>query len=109
MPPDPEPNPVLNRNCLLNLKIINVSTFKDHDTFGKQDPYVKFKYDNEFQQTRVAEDAGTEATFNENFELRRIMDPINGGDVLTLEAYDKDVLTSDLMGQANPISFSKVT
>jgi hypothetical protein len=29
--------------------------------------------------------------------------------VLTLEAYDKDTLTSDLMGQANPISFSKLT
>jgi Ca2+-dependent lipid-binding protein len=49
-----------------------VSTFKDHDTFGKQDPYIKFKYDDEFQQTRVAEDAGTEATFNEDFELRGI-------------------------------------
>ena len=35
IPPAPLPNPILNRNCLLKLKILHVSTFKDHDTFGK--------------------------------------------------------------------------
>jgi hypothetical protein len=33
--PDPEPNPKLNRNCTLKLKILDLTTFKDADTFGK--------------------------------------------------------------------------
>ena len=43
------------------------------------------------------------------FDLRRIQDQITEGEVLTLEAFDKDTLTSDLMGQTNPISFSALT
>ena len=33
--PDPEPNPKLNRNCTLKLTILDLTTFKDADTFGK--------------------------------------------------------------------------
>ena len=47
-PPEPEPNPNLNRNCLLKLKILDVQTFKDGDFFGKQDPLVKFKYNDKY-------------------------------------------------------------
>ena len=48
VPPVPQPNPKLNRNCMLKLKILDLTTFKDADTFGKQDPLVKFKYNNEY-------------------------------------------------------------
>ena len=43
-PTEPEPNPTLNRNCILNLQIVEMSTHQDGDFFGKQDPVVKFKY-----------------------------------------------------------------
>lgn len=43
------------------------------------------------------------------FDLRRIQDQITEGEVLVLEAFDKDLVTSDLMGQTNPISFSTLT
>ena len=35
VPPDPEINPKLNRNCILKLCILSIETFKDADTFGK--------------------------------------------------------------------------
>lgn len=35
VPPDPEPNPDLNRNCILKIMIHNAKFFKDNDTFGK--------------------------------------------------------------------------
>lgn len=53
-PPVPKPNPKMNRNCLLQLQIVDLSTFKDADTFGKQDPFIQFKYNNEIHQTQVA-------------------------------------------------------
>ena len=43
-PPEPEPSPKLNRNCILRLQIVDMSTQKDADFFGKQDPTIKFKY-----------------------------------------------------------------
>lgn len=58
VPPDPEPNPNLNRNCSLKLKIIDLVTFKDADLFGKQDPLIKFNYNDEYLATKVAENAG---------------------------------------------------
>lgn len=97
-PPEPEPNIEINRNCSLILKIVDVSTFKDHDTFGKQDPYIKFMFDNETYQTKVADDAGTYALFNEEFELRNLMEPLKMLEAIIFQAYDKDTLTSDLMG-----------
>jgi len=35
VPEDPEPNPDLNRNCILRIIVHNAKFFKDNDTFGK--------------------------------------------------------------------------
>jgi len=35
VPPDPEINPDLNRNCILRVTFIEGKFFKDNDTFGK--------------------------------------------------------------------------
>jgi len=35
VPPDPEINPDLNRNCILKVTFIEGKFFKDNDTFGK--------------------------------------------------------------------------
>jgi len=36
---------------------------KDMDAFGKQDPYIQFRYDDRDLKTRVHEDAGLKASF----------------------------------------------
>jgi len=45
VPNDPEPNPDLNRNCILRVEVLNAKFFKDSDIMGKQDPFAQFKYD----------------------------------------------------------------
>jgi Ca2+-dependent lipid-binding protein len=48
--------------------IIKSATFlKDADTFGKQDPYIKFKYEDKELKTDVKDDAGLAAEWNETF------------------------------------------
>ena len=54
------------------MKIIEATFLKDDDTFGKQDPYIKFKYDHEEKKTKVKDDAGKHAVFNEVFTLENI-------------------------------------
>ena len=75
-PPEPEPNPQLNRNCILMLEIVDMSTFQDADFFGKQDPIIKFKYSDVMQQTKVAQNAGKFAKFNEQFQLKNVLEEI---------------------------------
>ena len=109
VPPDPEPNPNLNRNCYLKLKVVDLMTFKDADTFGKQDPLVKFKYDDEYISTKVANNAGKQATFNEDFKLKNVFQEIRQEEVLIIEAHDQDNMSTDLLGQTNPLSFPALT
>ena len=48
--------------------IIKSATFlKDADLVGKQDPYIKFKYEDKYLQTDVKDDAGKAAEWNETF------------------------------------------
>jgi len=69
MKPDPPPNPLLNANCRLNLIIKSATFLKDADTFGKQDPYIKFLYNGKKVETDVKDDAGKAAEWNEKFCL----------------------------------------
>lgn len=49
--------------------------------------------------------AGKEAEWNEKFCLTQVMDQVNSGKRLILEAYDKDLVTSDFLGQTKGISY----
>ena len=69
VPNDPEPNPDLNRNCILRVEVLNAKFFQDSDIMGKQDPFAQFKYDGEYIKTKVIDDGGLEATWNETFDL----------------------------------------
>lgn len=42
--PDPPPHPLLDASCRLYVTIVSASFLKDSDLFGKQDPFVKFEY-----------------------------------------------------------------
>lgn len=72
VPEDPEPNPDLNRNCILRIIVHNAKFFKDNDTFGKQDPFAQFMYDNAYVKTSVVDDGGLEASWEESFDLANV-------------------------------------
>jgi len=103
--PDPPANPLLNANCMLNLVIVSATFLKDADLIGKQDPYIKFKYNGKDVQTDVKDGAGKAAEWNEKFCLTQVMDQVTSGKRLILEAYDKDLVTSDLLGKTKGISY----
>ena len=42
------------------------------DTFGKQDPFAQFLYDQEKIKTKVIDNGGKIAVWNEEFELKNI-------------------------------------
>ena len=97
----------MNSNCRLELIIKEAHFLKDADLIGKQDPYIKFKYANKYIQTDVKDGAGKDAVWqNEKFSLNNIEAQILAGKKLILEAYDKDVATSDWLGSTSQISFS---
>jgi Ca2+-dependent lipid-binding protein len=79
---------------------------KDADMLGKQDPFIKFKYANKYIETDVKDGAGKNAVFNEKFSLNNIQAQIEAGKKLILEAYDKDVASSDWLGSTSQISYS---
>jgi Ca2+-dependent lipid-binding protein len=54
---------------MLNLVIVEAKFLKDADLIGKQDPYIKFKYNGKDVQTDVKDGAGKEAVWNEKFCL----------------------------------------
>lgn len=103
--PDPPANPKLNPNCMLNLVIVSATFLKDADMIGKQDPYIKFKYNGKDVQTDVKDDAGKAAEWNEKFCLTQVADQVESGKRLILEAYDKDLMSSDLLGKTKGISY----
>ena len=58
---------------MMKIIIKEASFLKDADTFGKQDPYIKFKYENKAYQTDVKDDAGKQARWDETFQFPNIM------------------------------------
>lgn len=108
--PDPPPNPKLNSNCRLEIKILEAHFLKDADLIGKQDPYMRFKYDGITAETDVMDGAGLHAIFkNEKFCLFNVEKQILAGKRFGLEAYDKDLATSDFLGQIRPIAYVYLT
>lgn len=106
--PDPPPNLLLNPKCMLDLTIVSATFLKDADLLGKQDPYIKFLYNGKEVETDVKDDAGKAAEWNENFCLPQIEQQVLSGKGLVFRAYDKDLASSDLLGQSKPQSFLKL-
>lgn len=110
MEPDPPLVPRqkdLNKKCKLHVKIIDATFLKDGDTFGKQDPYIKWKYGRGEFQTTVKDDAGLYARWDESFCLNGIIRNVD--QMLELEAWEKDLASSDFLGKMKPISLKELT
>lgn len=103
--PDPPANPKLNSKCRLLLVIKQAQFLKDADTFGKQDPYIRFLYNGKKVETEVKDDAGLQAEWNEKFCLTEVESQVHSGKRLVFEAFDKDLASSDFLGKSKGISF----
>ena len=112
--PDPpkvkrDPKKQINKKCTLTIKIIDATFLKDADTFGKQDPYMKFEYGRGALETTVKDDAGKYALWNEQFVLHGVNREVEANKGLILEAYEKDVASSDFLGRIKEISWKELT
>jgi len=81
---------------------------KDADAWGKQDPFVQFRYNGKVLKTSVKAGAGKEATWNEEFTLDNIAREIASGNKLRLEALDDDTVSDDWIGATMPLSYSEL-
>lgn len=63
----PKPSNLLDKKSMLRIVIKSAVFLKDADLIGKQDPYIKFKYEDKSLQTDVKDNAGLNATWDEVF------------------------------------------
>ena len=63
----PKPSDLLDKKSMLRIVIKSAVFLKDADLIGKQDPYIKFKYEDKSLQTDVKDNAGLNATWDEVF------------------------------------------
>jgi len=89
------------------LTILSAKFNEDNDSWGKQDPFIQFKYNGRLLKTSTKGDAGRRATWNETFTLDDIHREIRSGGKLRLEALDDDTLSDDWLGASHPISFNE--
>lgn len=88
----------LNHKCYIQLGITVADFLEDADFLGKQDPYFKFEYGQDWIKTEVQDDAGKHAEFKDVFRLDDIYERILNGEEFQLNAYDEDVLSDDWLG-----------
>ena len=65
---------------------------------GKQDPRIEFQFAGKDLQTTTKDDAGKEATWNEEFMLEDVAMEIKGKGMLKFNAYDVDTVMNDWIG-----------
>ena len=98
----------MNSNSRIILTILRAKFNTDLDSFGKQDPFVQFKYNGRLLKTSTKAGAGKEATWNEEFTLDNIAREIAAGNKLRLEALDDDTVSDDWIGATMPLSYNEL-
>jgi hypothetical protein len=64
----PLPHEFLDKKSLFKIIVHEANFLKDDaDFIGKQDPFIKFKYDGNYYETDVQDDAGKHAKWDETF------------------------------------------
>jgi Ca2+-dependent lipid-binding protein len=63
----PKPSDLLDKKTMMRIVIKSATFLKDSDLIGKQDPYIKFKYEGKDLKTDVKDDAGLNASWDEVF------------------------------------------
>ena len=102
----PPAHEFLDKKSLLKVIVHEASFLKDGgDLIGKQDPFIRFKYDGKDYDTDVKDDAGKYAKWDETFQFPNILQRVKAGDQLIFEAYDKDIGSSDLLCKTDALDF----
>jgi Ca2+-dependent lipid-binding protein len=101
----PTPSDLLDKKSMLRIVVKSAVFLRDADLIGKQDPYITFKYEDKTLKTDVKDGAGLNATWNETFQLPNIKNQAAKGGNIIFEAYDKDLVSSDLLGVCDPLDF----
>lgn len=101
----PTPSILLDKKSMLRIVVKSATFLKNADLIGNQDPYIKFTYEGKSLQTDVKDDAGLAATWDETFQLPNIKGQVANKGSIVFEAYDKDPLSSDLLGVTDPLDF----
>ena len=86
----------INTNCKIELKLKEARFLKDADFFGKQDPFLQFNYGGRIYKTKVHDNAGKHAIFNETIVLEDVSKYLQKD--LLIEAYDEDTIKNKLLG-----------
>lgn len=79
----------------LTLEPLEARLTTDHDSIGKQDPYVIFTYLDISQKTKVASGMGLNPTWTDLLEVRV---DLNRGKLVQVVMKDDDVMSDDLIG-----------
>lgn len=98
----------MNLNCALKIQIHEGTFLKDMDTFGKQDPFAQFFYDQEKMKTKVIDGGGKHAVWNEEFVLQNVRQQIRLKQEFKLETYDEDTVTDDKIGNSHPFTLNRL-
>ena len=83
----------------LSLTVIEADLTRDTETFGKMDPFIKFKYNELEFSTTEKSNAGKKPIWNETFQIN----VKNLEDNLHLAVMDADPMSDDLIGEATII------
>lgn len=101
--------PLLTEQCSLEIELHKVEFFKDHDMFGKQDPFITFLQGDKLHRSKTVEDAGKLAVINQKFSLKQIYKVLEPDEDVTFQAFDEDIGgKADFLGQTRPLPFRKM-
>ena len=78
----------------MTLHVVEAKLTRDTEFFGKMDPYVKIKYRSDEFKTPVKDEAGFTPVWN----FTCVIDVKYIGDDIELVCKDKDVMSSDIVG-----------
>lgn len=79
----------------ISIRPVGASLTRDTEVIGKMDPYCVLTLGTEKHQTKHKNEAGKEVQWDETFTFLNT----GGTNVLNVAVWDKDVTTSDLVGE----------
>ena len=86
---------------MLKITIEDAKFLKDGDTFGKQDPYVQFKFGERTLETDVIDNGGLYAKFDAIFLVPDVVTLKDQS--IVFKTFDKDLASSDFLGETDPL------
>ena len=102
----PPSHELLDKKSLFKIIVHQANFLKDTgDLIGKQDPFIRFKYEGNIMETDVKNDAGKFAKWDETFQFPNIALQVRNEEQLIFEAYDSDVVSSELLCKCWPLDY----